>query len=149
MATLIQQVVEQILEQHSLLDAFRNSQSFHLSIENQPWMLLVIERQGEQISVAHYGEPVEGDAMRDPEICYNCFTWQPLWIQQDPVSHFAQVYFERDGKEYVNARLLNELKQFSAMWARNLREQGFTDRDRVKVKSLTHAQLLASGTQCE
>jgi hypothetical protein len=146
MATLIQKVVEQILGQQALLDVFQGSSEFHLSVDNPPWMRLVIERHGDQVSVAHYAEPLNGDAIRDPEICYRYPDWSPLWIQQDPVGRFAQVHVERAGQQYIYPRLLIKLKQFSAMWARNLCYQGFTDPSRVRVKSLTHPQLLAEAT---
>jgi hypothetical protein len=48
----------------------------HLRIENPPYMALVIEATDESgpcglpaISVCHYGEQ-NGDAMRDPEMCF-------------------------------------------------------------------------------
>ncbi len=47
---------------------------FHIRIENEPWMTLIIEDTQERgpnglpaISVAHYGEQ-NGDLMRDPEM---------------------------------------------------------------------------------
>ncbi len=49
---------------------------FHIRIENEPWMTLVIEDTQERgrnglpaISVAHYGEQ-NGDLMRDPEMVF-------------------------------------------------------------------------------
>src|SRR5207244_1663364 len=49
---------------------------FHIKIENEPWMSLVIEDIQELgpngfpvISVAHYGEQ-NGDLMRDPEMLF-------------------------------------------------------------------------------
>ena len=48
----------------------------YLNIDNPPYMALVIEAMDESgpcglpaISVAHYGEQ-NGDAMRDPEMCF-------------------------------------------------------------------------------
>src|SRR6202789_824402 len=50
----------------------------YLRIENPPFMALVIEATDESgpcglpaISVCHYGEQ-NGDAMRDPEMCFEC-----------------------------------------------------------------------------
>jgi hypothetical protein len=49
---------------------------FHIRIENEPWMTLVIEDTQERgpnglpaISVTHYGEQ-NGDLMRDPEMIF-------------------------------------------------------------------------------
>jgi hypothetical protein len=41
----------------------------------------------------------------------------------------------------VRPKLLRELKSFAGLWARNLKEQGFTSDD-VVATSLTHASLL-------
>ena len=42
----------------------------YLKIDNAPYMELVIEAMGlPALSVAHYGEQ-NGDAMRDPEMCF-------------------------------------------------------------------------------
>lgn len=60
-------VIEKILQRHGLLEVFKASQDFHLKVENSPWMPLVIERHGDEISVAHYGE-MNGDSIRDPEL---------------------------------------------------------------------------------
>jgi len=63
--------VAKILELATPLQA-----GFHIRIENEPWMTLVIEDTQERgpnglpaISVAHYGEQ-NGDLMRDPEMVF-------------------------------------------------------------------------------
>lgn len=65
------QTVLQIIEKAG---GFRPS--LYLKIDNRPYMELVIEAVGEpgplglpSVSVAHYGEQ-NGDAMRDPEMCF-------------------------------------------------------------------------------
>jgi hypothetical protein len=66
---LMQQTVLDILRQHGLDKSFNTATEFHLRLENSPYMPLVIERQGNVISVAHYGE-LNGDAIRDPELTF-------------------------------------------------------------------------------
>ncbi len=132
-------VMEAILKRHGLLETFNASTDFHLRIENEPWMPLVIERHGDEISVAHYGE-LNGDAIRDPEVTFR-LDWTPTSITQDPVGRYAEVFPIVDGQQMVRPALLRELKSFASLWARNLKEQGFTDDD-VVATSLTHAVLL-------
>ena len=72
----------------------------HLHIENPPYMALVIEATDESgpcglpaLSVCHYGEQ-NGDAMRDPEMCFELGfargrTPQPLLLGQRLRGHRA------------------------------------------------------------
>jgi hypothetical protein len=106
-------------------------------------MPLVIERHGDEISVAHYGE-LNGDLIRDPELTFSCGSdWTPTSITQDPVGRYAEVFPIVDGQhaKRVRPKLLRELKSFASLWARNLKEQGFTSDD-VVATSLTHEALL-------
>lgn len=132
-------VIEAILKRHGLLETFNTGEDFHLKIQNSSWMPLVIERHGDEISVAHYGE-LNGDLIRDPELTFR-LDWTPTSITQDPVGRYAEVFPIADGQQMVRPRLLRELKSFASLWARNLKEQGFTDDD-VVATSLTHASLL-------
>ena len=126
-------------------------QGFHIKIENEPWMALVIEDIQETgphgfpvISVAHYGEQ-NGDPMRDPEMQFEVFKhgeetkfiptyWRNDYagVEQHSVTHGA------DGPE-VNERLQREHAQFAAMWDNNLTEQGFIEAfERQRKQRLTH-----------
>ena len=135
----MQQIITAILRRHGLAEAFQTADEFHLRIENSPYMPLVIERHGDEVSVAHYGE-LNGDLIRDPELTFRS-DWTPTSITQDPVGRYAQVFLVVDGQQMVRPKLLKELKLFAAMWARNLEAQGFAEAD-VTVTSLTHAALL-------
>lgn len=128
-------VIEKILHRHGLLEVFNASQDFHLKVENSPWLPLVIERHGDEISVAHYGE-MNGDSIRDPELTFRWLDWIPTSITQDPVGRYAEVFPVIDGQQMVRPALLKELKSFANLWARNLRAQGFVDRG--EATSLTH-----------
>lgn len=132
-------IIEKILERYGLLDAFNTSREFHLRIENPPWMVLVIERHDDEISVAHYTEQ-NGDLIRDPELTFRWPDWVPTSITQDLLAHYAEVFPIIDGKQRVRPGLLADLKSFAAMWAGNLQAQGFTERG--EATSLTHAALL-------
>lgn len=111
----------------------------YISLTNEPYMRLVVEvvsgpcvNGAYQVSVAHYGEQ-NGDAMRDPEILFHVqpgplgWAWTPLWIQQDYLGSFrvsAQVS-DQGRLEVLRPRLLNDIRSFSRLWSRNLKDQGF------------------------
>lgn len=134
---LMQQAVLDILRRHGLEKAFNTSTEFHLRVENPPFLPLVIERQGNIISMAHYGEQA-GDAIRDPELTFSWPAFEPLSITQDPVGRYEEVAPLINGQAVPSPRLLRELRLFANLWARNLMAQGFGNAD-VKVSSLTHA----------
>lgn len=112
---------------------------FHIRIENEPWMTLVIEDTQERgpnglpaISVAHYGEQ-NGDLMRDPEMIFEAeesgeqmnlipFYWRNDYAGIEQYSAFAE-----DGRTLLNAKLKREHIDFARIWDANLRAQGFLE----------------------
>lgn len=115
---------------------------FHIVVENEPYMRLVIEGIGtspdgrQLVSVAHYYYQ-NGDAMRDPEMVFlvdlemagiarGVDGWFPVSYQQDGIGSFAQVAIEwREGKMFKRPKLERDLKLFSRTWNRNIGGQGF------------------------
>ena len=110
------------------------AEPWHLSIENKPWMRLVIEGIGEgpdglpAISVCHYGEQ-NGDAMRDPEMCFqvapDCLKMDPYYFRNDYVGVERESRFVRDGRVMVRPGWARDDRNFARTWNRNIREQGF------------------------
>ncbi len=114
--------------------------SLYLKIDREGYMELVIEAIGEpgpsglpSISVAHYGEQ-NGDAMRDPEMCFELVTaedgTQTLnpWYWRNDYAEIEQ--WSRnliDGRYVELAKLHREHGSFATMWDNNIRFQGFAD----------------------
>jgi len=109
-----------------------------VSVENAPWMRLVIEVLHEPgpeghvaISVAHYGEQ-NADLMRDPEMLFEI-------VERDGVRELWPFYFRNDyvgiehwsrfrvGEDEVMClpRRTRDMETFASLWDRNLKEQGF------------------------
>ncbi len=116
---------------------------FHISIENEPFMRLVIEGIGQTpegcqlVSVAHYGEQ-NGDLMRDPEVVFfvDARGWHPVSIQQDYMGSYREaIRWNWAGDPKVNKRESDGIASFAKLWDRNIGAQGF-------VKA--HARELAS-----
>ena len=112
-----------------------------ISIENEPWMRLVIEVLPERgpdghvvVSVAHYGEQ-NSDPMRDPEMLFEVVEGEsrqpefwPFYFRNDYAA-VEQWSRRRDeaGNLYCLPKRTHDFDQFAKMWDRNLREQGFLE----------------------
>lgn len=118
--------VEKILAQHKKLEDFVNAEDFHSRFESNGFMPLVIEKHGSRVSVTHYFEQ-NGDLICDPDMEFLVGAdgeWYPVAIQFS-TGHYARARFWRDGKEYIVPKEIRDQIRFSAMWAQNLKWQGF------------------------
>ena len=113
----------------------------HISIENSPWMRLVIEVLAEPgpgghvvVSVAHYGEQ-NSDPMRDPEMLFEVVPdeggqpqlW-PFYFRNDYVGVEQWSRYTAEGGELICLpKRTRELEEFAKIWDRNLTEQGFLE----------------------
>lgn len=81
-------------------------------IENEPWMPLSMERQGNMLFISHVGEQ-NGDIMRDPEIAMEIVDGQmiPIWYSNDYVG--------------VREKPIKPNDELIKVWAQNLLDQGF------------------------
>lgn len=120
---------------------------FHIRIENGPnYLPLVIEGIGRgprglpAISVAHYYTQ-NGDAMRDPEMCFEVGTddaglvvdLMPYYWRNDGVG-VEQESVTRDGTDtdgkpahHCHHALLREHIAFALIWDRNIKAQGYPE----------------------
>jgi hypothetical protein len=112
-----------------------------ISIENEPWMRLVIEVLPERgpdghtvVSVAHYGEQ-NSDAMRDPEMLFEVVEEEGRQAEFWPF-YFRNGYAgveqwsrrrDETGNLHCLSKLTQDLDQFAKLWDGNLREQGFLE----------------------
>lgn len=127
--------VAQILEEAGALHP-----SFHIHIDNPPWMPLDIEEIGirrpcgiRSISVAHYGR-MNGDTMRDPEMLFEMelrgglyvlspYYWRNDYVGVEQYSSFR----DREGNLVFFAGLKFRHEEFAAEWDANLRSQRFLE----------------------
>ena len=113
----------------------------HISIENSPWMRLVIEVLAEPgpdghsvVSAAHYGEQ-NSDPMRDPEMLFEVVQdeggqpqlW-PFYFRNDYVGVEQWSRYTAEGGELISLpKRTREMEEFAQIWDRNLTEQGFLE----------------------
>ena len=124
------------------------------SIENPPWMRLVIEVLEEPgpeghdvISVAHYGEQ-NADPMRDPEMLFEVVErdgvpelW-PFYFRNDyvAVEHWSR-FRVGDGEVVCLPRRTQDMESFASLWDRNLKEQGFVDAFREQKGAVAEGSI--------
>ena len=112
-----------------------------ISIENEPWMRLVIEVLPEVgpdghvvVSVAHYGVQ-NSDPMRDPEMLFEVIEedgvqpeFWPFYFRNDYVGVEQWSRYQGEGGDIVFLpRRTQDMEQFAKIWDRNLTEQGFLE----------------------
>ena len=129
MTTQFQKTIERLLKSHNLLDDFHRQESFHVRFDKAGYQRLVIERHGGMISVAHYFEQ-NGDLVADPDVELHYPSWVPTAITQAYFG-YRQKFIERDGKTFVDTRFDREVSSFLAMWARNIKAQGWAEGGQV------------------
>ena len=155
MKTPMQKTISDILFFNGLFELFQDTTDFHLRLKNEPWLALVIERHGDVISVTHYVEQ-NGDMLRDPEMVFSLHSvtaamprfegWVPLTTEPGGFGRvYSTIKHDSDGKlAGYYPRAMREAYAFAALWARNLRSQGFVRRYPAgEIESLTHARELA------
>ena len=125
----MQVTFDMILDYYGAREQFENAApgDFWMEVKSGSYMRLVIEKVGpHHVSIAHYGQPQNGDAIRDPEIVFDTRTWLARECTQDPVGFYQHV---PDGKYSPG------LEQLARVWAKNLRAQGFTDAGTATVRA--------------
>jgi hypothetical protein len=126
----------------TVLELIRRAGGWHtglyLKIENPPYLELVIEALDETgpsglpaISVAHYSE-LNGDAMRDPEMCFELGTAGGLYLsafyyRNDYAGIEQWSRFIREGQYAFHTMLHREHERFAALWDKNLCAQHFAE----------------------
>jgi len=104
--------VAAVLEDLGIFKKIESLEEAHLHVKNEPWMELVIEKNHDELSFAHYREQ-NGDLINDGEMVFAVDRAGILCLRETVAGGpFGSVNGGPD-------------KEFSRMFARNLVEQGF------------------------
>jgi hypothetical protein len=107
--------VARFLERAGLSETLLQGEEFHLRIENEPYIPLVIERQGDAIYFTHY-LTANSDTFIDTEMVFQVLPGGKLWFRetavQDPL---------RGGEHRAPDR------DFAQVFSKNILEQGFAE----------------------
>lgn len=108
-----------------------NAGEFYLKLSKPNFDDLVIERCGNDVFVGHYFTQ-NGDRVPDPVLVmdYNEGYWYPVRIEQ--ILGETPVSFKENGKRMIYPARVKEFKSFQAMFAKNIREQGWLDVEPAK-----------------
>ena len=132
----MQQLVTGILFKNGANKLFFQLSDFHLRLLNGAYQPFVIEKHGDDICLAHWTN-VGGDAVRDPEVVLSLAAVEnvlaPLYTGWVPKSTevgrsgypFPTLAYQNGKVSGFYKKRMAEAYSFCAMWARNLREQGF------------------------
>ena len=105
--------VAKFLEQAGLAESVLQGEDFHLRIENEPYIPLVVERHGDQLYLTHYLTQ-NGDMFIDTEMVLGISEQGRLALQETAVQSLGGEYRGYD-------------RGFAQMFARNINHQGFAE----------------------
>lgn len=124
----IQKIAMEILKKNDIDPA---AGEFYLKLQKPNYDDFVIERCGNDVFVGHYFNQ-NGDRVPDPVLVmdYNGGYWYPVRIEQTlgetPVS------YTENGKRMIYPKRVKEFKSFQAMFARNIKAQGWLNVEPAK-----------------
>ncbi len=107
--------VAKLLHQGGLAAEILKGEDFHLKVENEPFIPLVIERHGQKLYLTHYLQDNSGDLFLDAEMVFNVSHQGQLTLTQTAVQNVS------NGGEYRD----NGDRGFGKIFSRNLLAQGF------------------------
>jgi hypothetical protein len=124
----IQKIAMEILKMNGIDPA---AGEFYLKLQKPNYDDLVIERCGDDIFVGHYFNQ-NGDRVPDPVFVmdYSEGYWYPVRIEQ--VLGETQVSYKENGKRKIYPARVKEFKSFQAMFARNIKAQGWLNVEPAK-----------------
>ncbi|MBE9109811.1 strawberry notch C-terminal domain-containing protein [Nodosilinea sp. LEGE 07298] len=126
----IEKRIATFLEKAGIREAITAGEDYHLKIENEPYIPLVVERQLDELYLTHYLEQ-NGDTFIDTEMVFK--------IQEDGQLRFKEVATQdpiRGGELRAPDRL------FAQTFSRNIQHQGFAE----AAKQQLQAQSVQSQT---
>ncbi|MEM8604017.1 MAG: strawberry notch C-terminal domain-containing protein, partial [Cyanobacteria bacterium P01_H01_bin.121] len=121
--------VAKFLHDANLAEAISIQDSFHLRIENEPYIPLVIERVDQQLYLTHYLEQ-NGDLILDSEMVFDLYDNGYLRLKETAVS----CYGEHRGCD----------RGFAQIFAKNINHQGFADAAKLTLAVQAQENALAA-----
>jgi predicted RNA methylase len=107
--------VAKLLEQAGLSDAVMQGEDFHLKVENEPYIPLVVERHGNRLYLTHYLEQ-NGDTFIDSEMVFGVKDSGQLAFRETAVQN-----------PFTGGESRAPDRGFAQTFSRNLLHQGFAE----------------------
>lgn len=126
----IQKIAEELLRKNGIDP---NAGEFYLKLCKPNYDDLVIERCGDDVFVGHYFTQ-SGDRVPDPVLVmdHSGGFWYPVRIEQ--ILGETPVSFMENGKRMIYPGRVKEFKSFQAMFARNIKDQGWINVEPAEKK---------------
>ncbi|MDF5714122.1 MAG: hypothetical protein PUP93_09560 [Rhizonema sp. NSF051] len=105
--------IAKLLERGGLLQTVMESDDFHLRIENEPYIPLMIERHGNEMYLTHYLSE-NGDVFIDSEMVFTIAHNGSLRLKETATSALGQEWRNCD-------------RSYATMFSKNLLDQGFPE----------------------
>ncbi|MEM8804441.1 MAG: strawberry notch C-terminal domain-containing protein [Cyanobacteria bacterium P01_G01_bin.38] len=112
--------VAKFLSDAGLIETILQGEDFHLKIENEPYIPLVVERHGKQLYLTHYLRQ-NGDMFIDTEMVLDISKQGLLTLKETAVQSMGGEYRRCD-------------RGFAQMFARNINHQGFAEAARQSLE---------------
>ena len=131
---IMQHVITKIAEQHDFDLAAADGSG--LKVEVPGFMPLNITAYGKGRVAVNHSYIQQGDMMFDPEIMFLtlCDGWYAATYEQHNMGIYQVAVEINDGNlEYINTKQQADIGRFANQWARNIKDQGFTDKDIVTI----------------
>ena len=128
-----------------LIRLLADDQAIKLTVEGfMPLSIEIISIPGDGpqlVAISHTGVQ-NGDLMRDPEMVFQFHAYgdthyaEPISFRNDYMGTMQEVYrYDDHGKRtHVDPRLKKELASFARLWFRNLKAQGFLDKETTRER---------------
>ncbi len=126
---IVEKRVARFLEEAGLLQAVMDGEDFHLKIENEPWIPLVIERHGDDLFLTHYLSQ-NGDTFIDAEMVFRIEANGQLQFQETAVQD-----------PFRGGELRSPDRLFARLFSGNILEQGFAEAARSLLQAQASVQL--------
>lgn len=119
---LLEKRIVRFLETADIFPGIMATDEFHLKIENEPFIPLVVERQGKTLYLTHYLSQ-NGDTFIDAEMVFRIHADGQLKFQETAVQDSVR-----------GGELRSPDRSFAQIFSRNILQQGFAEAARRQVE---------------
>lgn len=119
------------LREAGIEDTVMNTDEFHLRIENEPYIPLVVERQGDELYLTHYLTQ-NGDMFIDTEMVFTVLLEGQLQFKETAVQTLAGGESRRPDRG------------FAQMFSKNVVNQGFAEAAKAQLQSQSEQKEVAT-----
>ncbi|MEM6517723.1 MAG: strawberry notch C-terminal domain-containing protein [Cyanobacteria bacterium P01_C01_bin.70] len=122
------------LREAGIEDAVMHTDEFHMRIENEPYIPLVVERQGDELYLTHYLTQ-NGDMFIDAEMVFTVLPEGQLRFKETAV------------QSLVGGESRRPDRSFAQMFSKNIVNQGFATAAKVQLQGQSQRREAAAGSE--